>query len=169
MKHSTTIRHTTTAWAAVIGVCLGTACGGDETVLTDSAAAATPAAVATPPAPVPVDAPKMGDVIGGVKVLKPIVAGMSNESIFTYTGVGPLTATGADSTKLANGFLRSQVTTNGELITVIWYRNTPGKLTDPIFRALNTPIVLGEQTVKGWGWDFYDSVADSLRLPKITQ
>jgi hypothetical protein len=169
MKHSITIRHTATAWAAVVGVCLTTACSSDETVPADSTAAATPAPVAAPAAPAVADAPKTGDVIGGVKVLKPIVAGMPNESIFTYTGVGPLTATGADSTKLANGFLRSQVTTNGELITVIWYRNTPGKLTDPVYRALNTPIVLGEQTVKGWGWSFYDSVADSLKLPKIAQ
>ena len=44
---------------------------------------------------------------------------------------------------------------------VLFLRETPGDVTEPLDRTRETPIVLDDTlTVLGWGWSFYDSEGD---------
>ena len=66
-----------------------------------------------------------------------------------------------------DGYRRAFVVSPPDLVTVIWYRKTPGTPSDPIQRAVESPIVLKNDVVVGSGWAYYDQVRTQLNLPEV--
>lgn len=100
-------------------------------------------------------------VVAGVKV------GMSIRGLPAFIGTGPMTASGVDTLKVQDGYRRAFVVSPPDLVTVIWYRKTPGTPSDPIQRAVESPIVLKNDVVVGSGWAYYDQVRTQLNLPEV--
>jgi hypothetical protein len=48
---------------------------------------------------------------------------------------------------------------------VIWYRETPGSVEEPITRENETPVLLQADTVIAAGWADFDETALKLNLP----
>ena len=53
----------------------------------------------------------------------------------------------------------------GATYQVIWYRETPGSVEEPITRKNETPVLLQADTVIAAGWDDFDVTALTLNLP----
>lgn len=100
-------------------------------------------------------------VVAGVKV------GMSIRGLPAFIGTGPMTASGLDTLKVQDGYRRAFVVAPPDLVTVIWYRKTPGTPNDPIQRVVESPIVLKNDVVVGSGWAYYDQVRTQFNLPEV--
>jgi hypothetical protein len=101
----------------------------------------------------------------GADRLDGVDAGDARADLLETLGTGPLVATGADTLRLVNGYRRQSYFASGATYEVIWYRSEPGSLADQIIRDRETPILLTNDTVMGWGWSFYDAKARELGLP----
>lgn len=102
----------------------------------------------------------------GAKKLKPIKQGMAQDSIYPIMGTGPLTATfAADSARLDHGFRRSIYLVNGKNIQVVYYREQPGNVAEPLYQDTETPVVVVDKKVEGWGWKAYKKAMKSYNLP----
>jgi hypothetical protein len=95
----------------------------------------------------------------GQEKLDLLSEGMPADSLFRVIGDGPMTAaTAADSLKLFHGYRVSREYVEGKGYAVVFLRETPGSVAEPLDRTLETPIVLDDQLkLLGWGWAYYDS------------
>jgi len=101
----------------------------------------------------------------GEKLLKPVHEGMPKDSLAMIIGKGPLTAVYADTLRLENGFRRSVYFIDGKTYEVLYYREEPGNVTDPVLQSVETPIVLIDAKVMGWGWAYYVEAMEQYKLP----
>lgn len=102
----------------------------------------------------------------GASRLKDLDAGANRTLVVAAMGNGPLaSAAPTDAPRLVSGFRRQAFISNGRTIEILWYREAPGSLGDPIERALETPVVFEADTLVGWGWSFYPQFAADNNLP----
>lgn len=107
-----------------------------------------------------------GDKQVGEDLLEPVHAGMPRDSLMTIMGKGPLTATYADTLRLDHGFRVEKYLIDGKMYEVLYYREAPGNVTEPVEQYTETPVVLANGKVLGWGWKYYVKTAMSeLKLP----
>jgi hypothetical protein len=108
-----------------------------------------------------------GDREAGADKLEDLTAGMSTDSLYASLGAGPLTATGADTVRVRNGWRLSRYFVEGKLYEVIYVRDIPGDVTEPVEQQRETPIVVAQDgKVLGWGWRFYvEEGINRLHLP----
>lgn len=103
--------------------------------------------------------------IGKAK-LKAIPEGSKREAVVGAMGTGPLAPTTvADEPRIVNGFRHQVYITAGQQFEIIWYREAPGMLSDPITRETDTPVVIQGDSLAGWGWKFFTPFAAKLNLP----
>jgi hypothetical protein len=102
----------------------------------------------------------------GEAKLKAIPTGADRATVFSALGTGPITAVREnDALRVVSGFRRQVFVTKARQIEVVWYREQPGSLEDPITQKTETPVVIEADSLLGWGWKFYHPLADSLKLP----
>ncbi len=106
-----------------------------------------------------------GDSEVGSSKLKSLKVGDSREAVIELIGTGPLTASGADTSRLEHGFRRMTYFANGRQFEVIYFREAAGAVTDPVEQALETPVVLADNKVLGTGWKYYVSAMKEFNLP----
>jgi hypothetical protein len=91
----------------------------------------------------------------GEDLLKPINAGVSRDSLLKVVGSGPLTGRYADTLSLDHGFRLSKYLVNGQYYEVLYYREAAGDVAEPVRQNTETPIIMKDGKVLGWGWKFY--------------
>jgi hypothetical protein len=91
----------------------------------------------------------------GAAQLEPVNTGMPKDSVLALLGKGPLTAKFADTLRVTNGFRSSTYLLNGKTYDVLFYREEAGDVSEPVQQDRETPIVLENGKVLGWGWRFY--------------
>ena len=102
----------------------------------------------------------------GAAKLKGIPKGAKRDVVLSTMGTGPLTATReTDALRVVNGFRRQIFIAQARQIEVLWYREQPGTLDDPISQQTETPVVVEADTLVGWGWKFYSPFAVTMKLP----
>jgi hypothetical protein len=102
----------------------------------------------------------------GASRLKSLETGAARSVVVASMGAGPLASNVAtDAPRLVNGFRRQAFVSEGRMVEVLWYREAPGSLNDPILRENETPIVIEADTLVGWGWKFYPQYAADHNLP----
>ncbi len=101
----------------------------------------------------------------GSSTLKDLDVGMTRTEVLTKIGTGPLTAVGSDSARLVNGFRHMRFFNAGKNFEVIYFRDEPGSVSDPVEQKLETPIVLADDKVLGTGWQFYVDAMKTYGLP----
>lgn len=106
-----------------------------------------------------------GDV--GASKLKKAHSGMPRDSVLELMGTGTVAATGGDSSRVVNGFRHQRFLMNAQMFEILWYRETPGSVTEPILKEVETPVVLAGDTVAGWGWKYYADQGLKLGLPDV--
>ncbi|MES2525392.1 MAG: hypothetical protein V4617_22060 [Gemmatimonadota bacterium] len=106
-----------------------------------------------------------GDKEVGSSLLKPVHEGMPKDSLAGIIGNGPLTAQFADSARLERGFRRSVYIVDGKQYEVLYYREAPGNVAESVLQAVETPVVLSDGKVLGWGWKFYNEAMEKYNLP----
>jgi hypothetical protein len=107
-----------------------------------------------------------GDKEVGADRLEPIEAGVAKDSLFKVMGKGPLTAMYADTLRVVNGFRYDKYLINGQYYEVLYFREQPGNVSEPVEQFVETPIVLKDDKVLGWGWKFYvEEGMENLKLP----
>jgi hypothetical protein len=104
-----------------------------------------------------------GDV--GASRLKSVREGMSRDSAILLMGRGPLSATLSDTLRLEQGFRRSAYFIDGALVEVLYYREVPGSVREGVTRQTETPIVVKDGRVLGWGWRYFDAQRTGLGIP----
>ena len=102
----------------------------------------------------------------GASRFKSLQPGADRSIVVSAMGSGPLASNVAtDAPRLVNGHRRQAFLSNGRQFEVLWYREAPGSLSDPILRENETPIVIEADTLVGWGWKFYPNFAAQNNLP----
>lgn len=102
----------------------------------------------------------------GASRLKALDPGASRDAVVAAMGAGPLaSADTKDVPRLVNGFRRQAFITNGRAVEILWYREAPGSLDDPILRTAETPVVIEADTLVGWGWKFFPQFASDNNIP----
>lgn len=102
----------------------------------------------------------------GAERLEDVHAGMPKDSLMTIMGTGPLTATYSDTMRLDHGFRVEKFLIDGRILEVLYYREKPGDVKEPVAQYTETPIVLADGKVLGWGWEFYvEEGMGKLKLP----
>lgn len=102
----------------------------------------------------------------GASRLKPLKPGADRSLVVSTMGNGPLASNvAADAPRLVSGYRRQAFISNGRTIEVLWYREAPGSLNDPILKTVETPIVVEADTLVGWGWKFYPKFAADNNIP----
>jgi hypothetical protein len=102
----------------------------------------------------------------GAAQLEPVTTGMPKDSVLALLGKGPLTAKFADTLRVTNGFRSSTYLLNGKTYDVLYYRAESGDVAEPVQQDRETPIVLENGKVLGWGWKFYvETAMKSYNLP----
>jgi hypothetical protein len=103
----------------------------------------------------------------GAAKLKPLKTGTPRATVLSTMGTGPLAPTSPmEQPRIVNGFRRQMYITNGgNGYEVLWYREEPGTVEDPILKERETPLVLVGDTLVGWGWKFYTPYAKKEKLP----
>lgn len=92
--------------------------------------------------------------------------GMTIQEALVEMGQGPLTAVRADTMRVVNGFRRSTYFINGSNWEIIYAREIPGDVAEPVLQARETPIVFQDGKLLGWGWRFYvDEAIAKYGLP----
>ena len=91
----------------------------------------------------------------GDRNIKQLTVGISRDSVIKILGQG---STGTDSTP--NVYREDRYLNAGHMLSVLMYSNSGKKAgTDSIPEADLLPVVLRDDTLTGWGWAHYDSVA----------
>lgn len=102
----------------------------------------------------------------GADKLKDLESGAPKASVAALIGSGPLTGQFADTARVENGYRRNIYLIDGKEFEVIFYRELPGDVAEPVEQAKETPIVLSGGKVLGWGWRFYvEEAMAELKLP----
>ena len=91
----------------------------------------------------------------GADVLKGVEAGFPRDSLLLVMGKGPLTAHYADTLRIDHGFRLSKYYVDGVFFEVMYFREAPGDVAEPVRQEKETPVVLQGGKVLGWGWKFY--------------
>nr|MCU0636690.1 DUF3192 domain-containing protein [Gemmatimonadaceae bacterium] len=102
--------------------------------------------------------------IGAAK-LKGLEHGTPRATVLERIGNGQLSATGPDAMRIVNGHMHQVFLSKGERYEVVWYRETPGALTDSLTKETVTPIVFHADTLEGWGWKYFDKRSAEVNLP----
>jgi hypothetical protein len=106
-----------------------------------------------------------GDQPGG-EHLKNLKEGMTMDAALESMGKGPLTATYSDTVRVANGYRRMRYFINGADYQVVYARDLPGDVKEPLLQANETPIVFKDGKLIGFGWRYYvDEAIGKLGLP----
>lgn len=103
----------------------------------------------------------------GASRLKETHPGMPRDSVLAVMGQGTVGATGGDSSRVVNGFRHQRFFMNAQLFEVLWYREVPGSVTEKILKEAETPVVLANDTLAGWGWKYYTEQGIKLGLPDV--
>lgn len=75
-------------------------------------------------------------------------------------------ATGADTAQLANGYRRMRYYLEGTSYEVLYAREVPGDVKEPLLQAQETPVVFRNDSLIGWGWKYYvDEAMAKYQLP----
>jgi len=102
----------------------------------------------------------------GADRLDDVHAGMPKDSLMTIMGTGPLTAMFSDTMRLDHGFRVSKYLIDGKFYEVVYYREKPGDVKEPVEQYTETPVVLADGKVLGWGWEYYvEEGMGKLKLP----
>jgi hypothetical protein len=101
----------------------------------------------------------------GSDVLDDVEAGMTRASVLSVIGQGPVTATGNDTVRVVNGYRHMRYLRDGKMIEVIYYRTEPGDVKELVAQDVETPVVLADDKVLGWGWRFYVDAMKTYGLP----
>lgn len=104
------------------------------------------------------------DELGAAR-LKSLRDGTPRDSVLMVMGRGPLTATSSDTMRLVQGFRRSAYVIDGAMVEVLFYRETPGIVTEGVVRETETPIIMKDGKTLGWGWRFFDAQRAGLGIP----
>lgn len=104
------------------------------------------------------------DEVGKSK-LTDLEVGMTRSAAIAKMGTGPLTATGADTVRIDHGFRRMKYLIGGKIYEVLYYREAIGNVSEPVEQALETPVLLADDKVLGWGWEFYVGAMKTYNLP----
>ena len=105
----------------------------------------------------------------GADKLAALTEGSPRDSVLHVFGTGPLTAKYADTLRLEHGFRRERYLIAGRQYEVLYYRELPGTVTEPVQQAKETPVVLQEGKVLGLGWRYYvETAMPALQLPNPT-
>ncbi len=92
--------------------------------------------------------------------------GMTLTQALDAMGTGPLTATYSDTMRLLNGYRRMRYLMNGADFNVVYSRDLPGDVKEPVLQATETPIVFRNDTLLGWGWRYFvDEGIGKFQLP----
>ena len=98
--------------------------------------------------------------------LKNLKEGMTITQALDAMGEGPLTATYSDTMRLLNGYRRMRYLMNGADFNVVYSRDLPGDVKEPVLQAKETPIVFRNDTLLGWGWRYFvDEGMGKFQLP----
>lgn len=98
--------------------------------------------------------------------LKGLTEGMSMSDALEQMGQGPLTTSLSDTVRVVNGFRRMRYFINGATYDVLYARDLPGDVKEPLLQANETPVVFREGKLLGWGWRYYvDEAIAKLQLP----
>jgi hypothetical protein len=89
--------------------------------------------------------------------------GMTTAQALETMGTGPLAGTYSDTMRITRGFRRSRYLLNGVTFEVIYARDLPGDVKEPVLQARETPVVFRNDTLQGWGWKYYAETA----IPKF--
>lgn len=103
----------------------------------------------------------------GASRLKETHPGMPRDSVLAIMGQGTVGATGGDSSRVVNGFRHQRFLMNAQLFEVLWYREVPGSVNEKILKEAETPVVLANDTLAGWGWKYYTEQGIKLGLPDV--
>ena len=105
------------------------------------------------------------DLVGKEKVAD-LRVGMPRDSVLAILGTGSMAPNQpSDSLRLLKGFRQQQFYSNGTLYQIIWYREKPGSVEEPIARETDTPVVLAVDLVVAAGWAGFDEAASRLNIP----
>lgn len=106
----------------------------------------------------------------GAAKLKAIPKASRRETVLAAMGNGPLVpTTPGDQPRIVNGFRRQMYITHGKTYEIFWYRDEAGTVADPILKERETPVVMEDDTLAGWGWKFFTPYAASAHLPDPSQ
>ena len=107
-----------------------------------------------------------GDQQVGADLLKPVQAGMPRDSLLALMGAGPLKGFYADTLRLEKGFRMEKYLIDGKMYEVLYYREAEGNVAEPVAQNTETPVVLQDGKVLGWGWKYYvETAMEELKLP----
>ncbi len=99
----------------------------------------------------------------GSDQLKGLKEGMTTAQALETMGTGPLAGTYSDTMRITHGFRRSRYFMNGVTYEVVYARDLPGDVKEPVLQAKETPVVFRNDTLQGWGWKYYAETA----MPKF--
>lgn len=87
-------------------------------------------------------------------------------AVLEKMGKGPLTATFSDTMRVVNGYRRMSYFINGANYQVLYARELPGDVKEPLLQANETPLVFRNDTLQGFGWRYYvDEAIGKFALP----
>jgi hypothetical protein len=102
----------------------------------------------------------------GATRLSTLKEGMTLTQALDAMGKGPLTATYSDTMRLLNGYRRMRYMMNGADFNVVYSRDLPGDVKEPVLQAKETPVVFRNDTLLGWGWRYFvDEGMAKYQLP----
>ena len=104
------------------------------------------------------------DEAGSAKFDK-LKVGMSRAEVLSAIGDGPLSASGGDSVRVVQGFRRMRYLIAGKSFEVIYVRDQPGDVRELVVKTMETPMVLGDDKLLGWGWKYYTGAMKEFGLP----
>jgi hypothetical protein len=105
------------------------------------------------------------DDVGAAK-LNALKHGSPRSEVLTVLGTGstkPFQPT--DSLRIVSGYRVARYLSDGLTHEIIWYREIAGTTEDSITRTTDTPVVIVNDTLAGWGWGFYDKYAAQHKIP----
>jgi hypothetical protein len=91
--------------------------------------------------------------------LRRVETGAARDSVLALLGRGPMSASGNDTLQLVNGYRSARYFINARSLEVLYVRDEPGAVNEPLSQAKETPIVLLDGTVVGKGWRYYRNEA----------
>ena len=101
----------------------------------------------------------------GADKLEAVHEGMPKDSVMGIMGTGPLTASYADTLRVERGFRRSVYFIDGKNYEVLYYRELQGNVAEAVEQVKETPVVLVDGKVLGWGWAFYVEAMEKYKFP----
>ncbi|MBL0169148.1 MAG: hypothetical protein IPP90_00255 [Gemmatimonadaceae bacterium] len=105
------------------------------------------------------------DDVGAAR-LKSLKGGTARAEVLSTIGEGQIKPVQpADSLRIVSGYRVSKYMADGMTHEVLWYRDSTGTMESPIGRTSDTPVVIVNDTVAGWGWKFYDKYSAAHKLP----